>query len=102
MPIRYPAAAGRNANFPIPLLSCMDRTLLEKMVTIFRGDHPLTEEKSILLMKAVPDRMHTILSGLTIALVLSGHFHAGRIAYSDTGVREGYIYSEIGPEYGLL
>ncbi|WP_296954904.1 hypothetical protein [uncultured Dialister sp.] len=79
----------------------MDRTLLEKMMTTFRGDNPLTEEKSILLMKAVPDRMHTILSGLIIALVLSGHFHAGRITYSDTGVREGYIYEEIWPKYGL-
>lgn len=79
----------------------MERTLLEKMVTTFRGDRPLDEEKSILLMKAVPDRMHTILSGLIIALVLSGHFHAGRITYSDTGVREGYIYEEIGSKYGL-
>ena len=48
-------------------------------------------------MKAVPDRMHTIISGLIIADVLASRLGSSRISYSDTGVREGFICAEILP-----
>ena len=48
-----------------------------------------------MLMKTVPDRIHTVIPGLIIAEVLAERFHSKEITYSDSGVREGYIYSEI-------
>ena len=46
-------------------------------------------------MRAVPDRLPTILPGLVIADVIAKRFGTRRITYSDAGVREGFIYSEI-------
>ena len=46
-------------------------------------------------MRAVPDRMRTILPGLVIAALLAERFALPSIAYSDSGVREGYIYDRI-------
>ena len=48
-----------------------------------------------MLMRAVPERMHTIIPGLIIADVLARRFKSGVITYSDSGVREGYIYDQI-------
>jgi exopolyphosphatase/guanosine-5'-triphosphate,3'-diphosphate pyrophosphatase len=39
--------------------------------------------------------MHTILPGLIIADALARRFHTQNIIYSDSGVREGFIYTEI-------
>lgn len=75
----------------------MDVLKIEQMISEFQRDIPLTEEKTIVLMKAVPDRMHTIISGLIIADVLASRLGSSRISYSDTGVREGVICSEILP-----
>lgn len=61
----------------------------------FACDRELSEEEAILLMRTVPDRMHTILPGLVIADILARRFAAPTIAYSDSGVREGYIYDRI-------
>ena len=36
----------------------MDVLKIEQMISEFQRDIPLTEEKTIVLMKAVPDRMH--------------------------------------------
>ena len=46
-------------------------------------------------MRTVPDRMHTLLPGLVIAGLLTERFALSSIAYSDSGVREGYIYDRI-------
>lgn len=75
----------------------MDVLKIEQMISEFQRDIPLTEEKTIVLMKAVPDRMHTIISGLIIADVLASRLGSSRISYSDTGVREGVICAEILP-----
>lgn len=75
----------------------MDVLKIEQMISEFQRDIPLTEEKTIVLMKAVPDRMHTIISGLIIADVLASRLGSSRISYSDTGVREGFICAEILP-----
>ena len=68
---------------------------LEEMIRYFSPAGALTEKTTILLMKNVPERMHTVIPGLVIADVLANHFHAQEITYSDSGVREGYIYAEI-------
>ena len=75
----------------------MDVLKIEQMISEFQRDIPLTEEKTIVLMKAVPDHMHTIISGLIIADVLASRLGSSRISYSDTGVREGFICAEILP-----
>ena len=73
----------------------IDATKLPELVRRFTSDRDLAQEDVVLLMRAVPDRLPTILPGLTIAHVVCQHFGAKTITYSDSGVREGYIYSEI-------
>lgn len=75
----------------------MDVLKIEQIISEFQRDIPLAEEKTIVLMKAVPDRMQTIISGLIIADVLASRLGSNRISYSDTGVREGFICAEILP-----
>ena len=62
---------------------------------LFSGDHGINEDMTAMLMKTVPDRIHTVIPGLIIAEVLAERFHSKEITYSDSGVREGYIYSEV-------
>ena len=47
------------------------------------------------LMLASPDRIHTLLPGLILADVLTSALNCREVVYSDSGVREGYLYSEI-------
>ena len=73
----------------------IDALRLPEIIERFSRDHGVTQEMAIMLMKAVPDRLHTVIPGLVIASVLARRFHSRTITYSDSGVREGYIYSEI-------
>lgn len=61
----------------------------------FQREHELIVPDKVLLMRTVPERMHTFMPGLVIADVLAKRFGSYQIIYSDTGVREGYIYSKI-------
>ncbi len=61
----------------------------------FQREHELTQQDKILLMRTVPERMHTFLPGLIIADVLAKRFGSQHIIFSDSGVREGYIYDRI-------
>ncbi len=65
------------------------------MIRRFQRDNELTQQDSILLMRSVPDRLHTFIPGLIIADVLSKRFGSSTIIYSDSGVREGFIYDQI-------
>ena len=73
----------------------MDAAKLSALVRRFTSDQALSQADVICLMRAVPDRLPTILPGLTIAHVVCQYFGARTVTYSDAGVREGYIYSEI-------
>ena len=85
-----------NAVYDMPVENLtIDARALPELVRRFTSDRDLPQDDVILLMRAVPDRLPTILPGLTIAHVVCRHFGATRITYSDSGVREGYIYSEI-------
>ena len=85
-----------NAVYDMPMENLtIDARALPELVRRFTSDRALPQDDVILLMRAVPDRLPTILPGLTIAHVVCQHFGATRITYSDSGVREGYIYSEI-------
>ncbi|MBQ8698198.1 MAG: exopolyphosphatase [Schwartzia sp.] len=56
---------------------------------------PPKEEDAVRLMLATPDRIHTLLPGLILADVLTTALGCREVVYSDSGVREGYLYSEI-------
>ena len=61
----------------------------------FQRENELIEPDKVLLMKTVPERMHTFMPGLIIADVLAKRFGSMHIIFSDSGVREGYIYDKI-------
>lgn len=74
--------------------SRLETRRIKTIVSTFAGGE-LTEELAIMLMRTVPDRIYTVIPGLVIADCLAGRFGTQVITYSDSGVREGYIYSEI-------
>ena len=71
------------------------RAAIDALLARFLRDRHLTEDDAVHLMRTVPDRMHTLLPGLVIAGLLTERFALSFIAYSDSGVREGYIYDRI-------
>ena len=75
---------------------------LPAMIERFGTGRPLSEHDTAVLLRAAPDRLHTIVPGMIIANVLVDTFAAEDILYSDSGVREGYIWKEIiGVEQGF-
>ncbi len=90
------ANALYNEMFQAPLANnCMQADKLAEIIETFKLDKGITQAMTIMMMRTVPDRMHTVIPGLIIADVLAKHFQSHIITYSDSGVREGYIYSEI-------
>mgnify|MGYP003092183096 FL=1 len=81
----FPASDGRTIR----------REEIKALLAHFLRDRALTEDDTVWLMRAVPDRMHTLLPGLVIADLLAERFALPSITYSDSGVREGYIYDRI-------
>lgn len=73
------------------------------MIEMFGSSQSLSEERTAVLLRAAPDRLHTIIPGMIIAHTLAESFAAQDILYSDSGVREGYIWKEIiGREDGVV
>lgn len=68
---------------------------IDALIVRFGTDRKLSEEETILLMRAVPDRIYTVIPGLVIADEICKKFGAGVIRYSDSGVREGYLYARV-------
>lgn len=87
----YRAVYGKSAGDDLT----MEAARLLELIERFVRDRALPQEDVVLLMRAVPDRLPTILPGLVVADVIAKRFGAQRITYSDSGVREGFIYSEI-------
>jgi len=75
--------------------SSMPVERIRELIQRFQRNREFGTEEVILLMKTVPERMHTLVPGLVIADVLARRFGSETILYSDSGVREGYIYSKI-------
>lgn len=73
----------------------MELPKLREIIRRFQWNRGIGARETALLMKNVPDRMHTLLPGLVIADVIAGEFSCDSIRYSDSGVREGYIYDRI-------
>ncbi len=90
------AAALYNAMFNQPASNNrMEARRLKTIIATFQQDHGLTQDMSVMLMRTVADRINTIIPGLIIADVLARRFQSKIITYSDSGVREGYIYDQI-------
>ena len=68
---------------------------LEEIIRHFSSLEEIRHEDAVLLMKQVPDRINTIIPGMVIADVLVKKFGCEKITYSDSGVREGFIYSHL-------
>ena len=73
----------------------MEVRRLRDILKRFQRDYELIVPDKVLLLRTVPERMHTFMPGLIIADVLAKRFGSHDILYSDSGVREGYIYSKI-------
>ncbi|MCR5833510.1 MAG: exopolyphosphatase [Selenomonadaceae bacterium] len=73
----------------------MEVRRIHDILNRFQRDRELIVPDKILLMKTVPERMHTFMPGLIIADVLAKRFGSLHIIFSDSGVREGYIYDKI-------
>ena len=73
----------------------MEARRIPDIIRRFQRDWELTQQDTILLMRTVPDRLNTFVPGLIIADVLAKRFESRIITYSDSGVREGYIYDQV-------
>lgn len=73
----------------------MEAEKLRSLIDRFEYRGAIPEEQTISLLRAVPERMHTILPGLVIASEAAAYFGAEHLTYSDSGVREGYLYAEV-------
>ena len=89
------AAALSAALFSASDGQTITRAAIDALLARFLRDRHLTEDDAVHLMRTVPDRMHTLLPGLVIAGLLTERFALSSIVYSDSGVREGYIYDRI-------
>ena len=90
------AMALYNAMYGMPRRNMrMEVRRLRDILQRFQRDHELIVPDKILLMRTVPERMHTFMPGLIIADVLAKRFDSSQIIYSDSGVREGYIFAKI-------
>ena len=47
------------------------------------------------ILEVKPDRIHTLLPGMAILNRVAKYFYCSEISVSQTGVREGYVYSKL-------
>jgi len=90
------ACALNNELFNLPAVNRrLETKNIRTLISNFVSDMGMTQKMAITLMRSVPERLNTIIPGLIIASVLSRRFQSHWITYSDSGVREGYIYDQI-------
>ena len=90
------ACALSNELFNLPAANRrLETKNIRTMISTFVSDLGMTPDMAVTLMRSVPERLNTIIPGLIIASVLSRRFQSHWITYSDSGVREGYIYDRI-------
>jgi len=90
------ACALNNELFNLPAVNRrLETKNIRTLISNFVSDMGMTQKMAVTLMRSVPERLNTIIPGLIIASVLSRRFQSHWITYSDSGVREGYIYDRI-------
>ena len=70
---------------------------LSEMIAHFTPEGDIPEDDLALLLKTEPDRIHTLIPGLILARALFSRLGTETVIYSDSGVREGFLYREILP-----
>ena len=73
----------------------MQTDKMTDIINKYKRDNPLSESLAITLLKTAPDRLKTIIPGMVIVDEVCSYFAASEITYSDTGMREGFIYKQI-------
>lgn len=73
----------------------MESGAIGEMIAHFARLQEIGYDDAVLLMKRVPDRINTVVPGMVIAKVLTEHFQCQKVTYSDSGVREGFIYTHL-------
>lgn len=69
---------------------------LKKIIDQFVCDSKMISIDTLdILVKVVPERIKTIVPGMIIADTLAEFFGSKKIMYSNSGVREGYIYKNL-------
>lgn len=69
---------------------------VEKMIEKFICTSKMISLDTLdILVKVVPERIKTIVPGMIVADTLASFFSSSTIVYSDSGVREGYIYKNL-------
>lgn len=67
----------------------------KEIINRYSGNVP--EADLALIFLAAPDRLHTLFPGMIIAEAVAERLGSRTLLYSDSGVREGYLYAEILP-----
>ena len=68
---------------------------LEELEQLYKEIKNCGRDAVDLILRAVPDRLHTILPGMIAIRVIMKRANCQKILVSRTGVREGYLYSQV-------
>ena len=68
---------------------------LQSVRNTLMGFQNETKETLLPILKSAPDRIHTLLPGMTILCKVAERFHCETMMVSAYGVREGYLLSEV-------
>ena len=68
---------------------------IPEIIAHFTRGQKLEDKDITILLKTVPDRLHTIIPGMIIANELAKIIDAKYITYKDAGMREGFLYTHI-------
>ncbi|WP_196604409.1 Ppx/GppA phosphatase family protein [Pectinatus haikarae] len=75
--------------------ACMEVKNFDEIINRYTRDQQMTQEHIVTLLKTAPDRLQTIIPGIVLINTVCHHFGADHFIYSDTGMREGFIYDQI-------
>lgn len=78
-----------NKNDTIPVAK------IPEMIAHFTRGREFTDKDITILLKTVPDRLHTIIPGMVIAYEIAKMTKAVAITYKDAGMREGFLYTHV-------
>ena len=68
---------------------------IPQIIEHFTKGKSFTDKDITILLKTVPDRLHTIIPGMIIANEIAKLINATAITYKDAGMREGFLYTHV-------
>ncbi len=68
---------------------------ISEIISHFTRGNDLNDHDITILLKTVPDRLHTIIPGMIIANEIAKKLKAEHITYKDAGMREGFLYTHV-------